>query len=729
MNSTALGSVTSVIGRIPILDVEPAVDCGRRTARAVAGETFQVSATIFREGHGIINAAAVLRDPDRKTGPLVYMSELAPGTDRWGADVTVTGEGVWRFHVEAWGDPIASWHHDAAIKIPAGQDVELMLTEGALLFERAARRIPQPPGASRPAAARTALRALAAKLRDRGLAPWDRLAAATDPQIAAILLTWPLRELVTRSRPLTVRVDRERALYGSWYEFFPRSEGVQIDPMGRRAPASGTLRTAAKRLDAIAAMGFDVVYLPPVHPIGTTFRKGRNNTMTPADGDPGSPWAIGSADGGHDALHPDLGTMDDFDAFVARTRELGMEVALDLALQASPDHPWVKEHPEWFTTRADGSIAYAENPPKKYQDIYPLNFDNDPEGIYAEVLRIVRQWMEHGVRIFRVDNPHTKPLRFWERLLGEIRDTDPDVLFLAEAFTRPAMMHTLAKIGFHQSYTYFTWRNRADELEEYMGELSGEAAAYMRPNFFTNTPDILNEYLQHGGVPAFKIRAVLAAMLSPTWGIYSGYELCENVPLRPGSEEYMDSEKYQYRPRDWEAAARDGIGIADYITELNRIRRAHPALHRLRNLRFHGVDQPGLICFSKRVDNVPGGPRDDTVLVVANLDPYQTREATVWLDLPALGVDREFIVTDELTGESYRWGHANYVRLDPATRPAHVFSVTPCAVIPHEPVRPRRSCRDRTPRGDNRLFRRGPAPRPGVVQARGVLRGARPGFP
>ena len=438
------------------------------------------------------------------------------------------------------------------------------------------------------------------RLRDRGLTPWDRLAATEDPQITAILATWPLRELVTRSRPLTVQVDRERALYGSWYEFFPRSEGVQIDPMGRRAPVSGTLRTAAKRLDAIAAMGFDVVYLPPVHPIGTTFRKGRNNTLNPVEGDPGSPWAIGSPDGGHDALHPDLGTMDDFDTFVSRTRELGMEVALDLALQASPDHPWVKEHPAWFTRRADGSIAYAENPPKKYQDIYPLNFDNDPAGIYAEVLRIVRKWMDHGVRIFRVDNPHTKPLRFWEWLFAQIRSTDPDVLFLAEAFTRPAMMHTLAKIGFHQSYTYFTWRNGVWELTEYMRELSGEAAAYMRPNFFTNTPDILNEYLQHGGVPAFKIRAVLAAMLSPTWGIYSGYELCENVPLRPGSEEYLDSEKYQYRARDWEAAARDGYGIADYITELNRIRRAHPALHRLRNLRFHGVDQPELMCFSKR---------------------------------------------------------------------------------------------------------------------------------
>jgi starch synthase (maltosyl-transferring) len=665
-----------VIGRIPILDVEPAVDCGRRPAKAAAGETFEVSATVFREGHGIISAGVVLRDPQRKASPPVRMRELAPGTDRWGADVTVTSAGLWRFHVEAWADPIATWHHDAAIKIPAGQDVELMLTEGALLFERTARKIPQPPGAARPAAARTALRALVARLRDRGLTPWDRLAAAEDPEIAAILSSWPLRELVTRSRPLTLQVDRERALYGSWYEFFPRSEGVQVDPMGHRAPASGTLRSAAKRLEPIAAMGFDVVYLPPVHPIGTTFRKGRNNTLTPADGDPGSPWAIGSPDGGHDTIHPDLGTFDDFDAFVARAREVGLEIALDLALQASPDHPWVKAHPQWFTTRADGSIAYAENPPKKYQDIYPLNFDNDAPGIYAEMLRIVRLWMSHGVRIFRVDNPHTKPLRFWEWLLAQVHATDPDVLFLAEAFTRPAMMRTLGKIGFHQSYTYFTWRNTAAELTEYMRELIGTTAAYMRPNFFTNTQDILTEYLQHGGVPAFKIRAVLASMLSPTWGIYSGFELCENVPLRPGSEEYMDSEKYQYRPRDWEAAARDGVGIVDYITELNRIRRAHPALHRLRNLRFHPVDQPELMCFSKRATTA-GRPGADTVLVVVNLDPHQTREATVWLDLPALGVDREFTVTDELTGESYQWGNANYVRLDPAVRPAHIFTVTP----------------------------------------------------
>jgi len=678
MKRLAIGSVTRVIGRIPILDVQPAVDCGSRPAKAVTGETFEVTATVFRDGHGLIGVGVVLRDPERHSNPPLRMSELAPGMDRYGADVTVTGEGLWRFHVEAWSDPIASWHHNAAIKIPAGQDVELMLTEGALLFERAARRIPQPPGASRPAAARAALRALVARMRNRQLTPWERFAGSEDPLIAAILAQWPLRELVTRSRSLTVQVDRERALYGSWYEFFPRSEGAQVDPTGHLPPVSGTLRTAAKRLDAIAAMGFDVVYLPPVHPIGSTFRKGRNNTLTPADGDPGSPWAIGSPDGGHDAIHPDLGTFEDFDAFVTRTRELGMEVALDLALQASPDHPWVKEHPEWFTTRADGSIAYAENPPKKYQDIYPLNFDNDPEGIYAEVLRVVRLWMDHGVRIFRVDNPHTKPVRFWERLLTEIRVSDPDVLFLAEAFTRPAMMRTLAKVGFHQSYTYFTWRNDVAELTDYALELSGETAPYMRPNFFTNTPDILHAYLQHGGLAAFKIRAVLAALLSPAWGIYSGYELGENVPVRPGSEEYLDSEKYQYRPRDWEGAARYGYGIADFITELNRIRRAHPALHRLRNLRFHVVDQPELMCFSKRASSIPPSPEgDDTVLVVVNLDPRRAREATVWLDLPALGVDREFVVTDELTGESYLWGRANYIRLDPATRPAHIFTVTP----------------------------------------------------
>jgi len=668
-----------VIGRIPILDVQPVVECGRRPVKAVTGESFEVSATVFREGHEMLGAEVVLHDPAGRGGPRIRMRELAPGTDRYGAEVTVTSAGSWQFHVEAWGDPFAHWYHDAGIKIPRGQDVELMLAEGALLFDRAARRVAEP--------GRDVFAAVAARLRDRTIAPADRFAAATAARIVSAVVANPLREHVTRSRRFPVTVVRERALYGAWYEFFPRSEGVQFDPMGRREPISGTLAAAARRLDAIATMGFDVVYLPPIHPIGFTGRKGRNNTLEARPGDPGSPWAIGAAEGGHDAVHPDLGTLADFDAFVARTRELGMEVALDLALQTSPDHPWVKEHPEWFTTRADGSIAYAENPPKKYQDIYPVNFDNDPEGSYAEVVRVVRHWMDHGVRIFRVDNPHTKPMRLWERLLADVAATDPDVLFLAEAFTRPAAMHTLAKVGFHQSYTYFTWRVAAAELEEYMQELSGPAAAYMRPNLFTNTPDILHAYLQHGGPAAFKIRAVLAAMLSPTWGIYSGYELCENVPLRPGSEEYLDSEKYQYKPRDWDAAERSGNSLAPFITQLNLIRRAHPALHRLRNLRFHHADQPEFICFSKRLTkaetgqnagSTAAGGEADTVLVVVNTDPHQAREATVWLDLHALGSDAgaELVVTDELTGESYRWGRANYVRLDPAGTPAHIFTVT-----------------------------------------------------
>jgi starch synthase (maltosyl-transferring) len=715
-----------VIGRIPILDVQPVL-AGGRPAKAVPGEIFEVSATVFREGHESLAAGVVLYQPDGQRQPLVPMSEVAPGTDRYAAELTAGCAGRWRFAVEAWGDPIAHWRHDAGIKVPRGLDVALMMAEGALLFERAARAVrPAAPetgalprtgtaasadaisragatsrtgatpgagaiprtgtatgagarwGASARAAqaaraARSRLLAVAAKLRDPAIPAWDRMDAAEDPEILAILAEHPPRELLTRSARYPLVVHRQRALYGAWYEFFPRSEGVREDPMGRREPASGTLRSAACRLEAIAAMGFDVVYLPPIHPIGITNRKGRNNALVAAPGDPGSPWAIGSADGGHDAIHPDLGTFADFDAFVRQAGNYGLEVALDLALQTSPDHPWVSEHPDWFTTRADGQIAYAENPPKKYQDIFPLNFDRDPEGIYAEVLRIVRLWMSHGVRLFRVDNPHTKPLPFWERLLADIDRTDPDVIFLAEAFTRPAMMRTLAQIGFHQSYTYFTWRNTAAEITDYLRELAGPMAAYMRPNFFANTPDILHEYLQYGGPPAFRVRAVLAALLAPSWGIYSGYELCENTPVRPGSEEYLDSEKFQYRPRDWAKAQQPRTGIAPFITRLNTIRKAHPATHWLRNLRFHHVDQPELICFSKRSE------RDaDTVLAVVNLDPHQPREATVWLDLPALGMDArsQFVVTDELSGKSYQWGQANYVRLDPASAPAHIFTVT-----------------------------------------------------
>ena len=663
-----------MIGRIPLLDIRPLIDCGRRPAKAVVGETFEVSATVFREGHDAVSANVVLRDPAGRSGPWTPLRELAPGTDRWGAEITPTAPGRWSYTVEAWSDPLATWRHHARIKIPAGIDTDLVLEEGARLHERAATGVPKSDG-------REAVLGAVDGLRDERRPVADRLAAALAPDVTAALDRHPLRELVTSSRPMPLQVERERALFGSWYELFPRSEGAKVAE-GRR-PVSGTLRTAAERLPAIAAAGFDVVYLPPVHPIGTAFRKGPNNTLSAGPFDVGSPWAIGSPDGGHDAIHPDLGTLDDFDHFVARAHELRMEVALDFALQCSPDHPWVTAHPEWFHRRADGTIAYAENPPKKYQDIYPIAFDADFPGLVRETERLLRFWMSHGVRIFRVDNPHTKPVAFWEKVIGDINRTDPDVIFLAEAFTRPAMMNTLGMIGFQQSYTYFTWRNGKQELTDYLTELAGDAAAWMRPNFFVNTPDILHAYLQDGGRPAFAVRAVLAATLSPTWGVYAGYELCENTPLRAGSEEYLDSEKYQLRPRDWADAERTGTSLTPLITRLNRLRRRHPALRRLRNLRFHHADNDSVIAYSKRTG-------DSCVLTVVNLDPHHTQEATVSLNMPELGLDwhESVPVRDELTGETYHWGRDNYVRLEPGREmaPAHVLSLRPSSPIGGSPT-------------------------------------------
>ncbi|MFF8481478.1 alpha-1,4-glucan--maltose-1-phosphate maltosyltransferase [Streptomyces antibioticus] len=645
-------SATPVIGRIPVREVRPAVEGGRRPAKAVAGETFHVTATVFREGHDAVAANVVLRGPKGRRGPWTPMRELAPGTDRWGTDITPDAPGRWTYTVEAWSDPVTTWRRHATVKIPAGIDVGSVLEEGAELYERAA------AGAPRGRARTTVLKA-ARTLGDDSLPVATRLAAVLTPEVDAVLARHPLRELITASAPMPLLVERERALYGAWYEFFPRSEGTPETP-------HGTFRTAARRLPAIAAMGFDVVYLPPIHPIGTTHRKGRNNTLDATPDDVGVPWAIGSPEGGHDAVHPALGTLEDFAWFVQEAARHGLEIALDFALQCSPDHPWVDKHPEWFHHRPDGSIAYAENPPKKYQDIYPVAFDTDLEGITAETVRVLRHWMSHGVRIFRVDNPHTKPVLFWERVIGEINRTDPDVIFLAEAFTRPAMMRTLAQIGFQQSYTYFTWRTTKQELTQYLSELSGESASYMRPNLFANTPDILHASLQDGGRPAFALRAVLAATLSPTWGIYSGYELAENTPLRPGSEEYLDSEKYQLKPRDWHTPDT----LAPLITRLNDIRRAHPALHRLRNLRFHGTDNEQVLAYSKR-------DGDDTVIVVVNLDPHHTQETTVSLDMPQLGLEHgaSLSVHDELTGATYTWGSSNYVRLEPGSAPAHVFHV------------------------------------------------------
>ncbi|WP_369777813.1 maltotransferase domain-containing protein [Streptomyces sp. R33] len=650
-----------MIGRIPVLDVRPAVDCGARPAKAVVDEVFEISATVFREGHDAVAAHVVLRDPSGRLRPPVPMRELAPGTDRWGARVSAEVEGRWTYTVEAWSDPVATWQAHAAIKIPAGIDTGLTLLEGAELYERAGSRIPKKDG-------REHVLAAAEAMRDEDRAVSLRYSAALAPPVQAALARRPYRELVSASKALPLVVERKRALFGSWYEMFPRSEGAVVEP--GEQPVSGTFRSAADRLPAIAAMGFDVVYLPPIHPIGSTYRKGPNNTLSAGSWDPGVPWAIGSTEGGHDAVHPELGTIEDFDAFVARARELRMEIALDFALQCSPDHPWVEKHPEWFRHRADGTIAYAENPPKKYQDIYPIHFDTDMAGIVEETVRILRYWMDHGVRIFRVDNPHTKPVVFWQKVIADINKSDPDVIFLAEAFTRPAMMRALAAIGFQQSYTYFTWRNTKAELTEYLTELADtRSAAVMRPNFFVNTPDILHEYLQHGGRPAFEVRAVLAATLSPTWGVYAGYELCENTPVREGSEEYLNSEKYEFRPRDWAAADREGRTIAPLITALNRMRRRNPALQQLRDIHFHTTDNDQVIAYSKHAGA-------NSVLVVVNLDPHHTQEATVSLDMPVLGLDwhGSLAVRDELTGETYHWGRANYVRLEPGRTPAHVLA-------------------------------------------------------
>ncbi|MFL6151045.1 MAG: alpha-1,4-glucan--maltose-1-phosphate maltosyltransferase [Ornithinibacter sp.] len=661
-----------MIGRIPVLDVSPSVDAGRWPARAVVGEAVPVRATVFREGHDAVAATVVVTDPAGKEHSRSRMTLLEPGLDRWGADVVVDQEGCWTFRVEGWSDPYGTWEHDAVLKVAADVDTELMLTEGALLLERAAGT----PGRGAEEAA--VLRDAVTGLRDAGRPPQARLAAGTSAAVHAALAADPVREMVSPSEEHAILVQRELALYGSWYEFFPRSEGARYDA-ATDTWISGTLRTAAERLDAIAAMGFDVAYLTPIHPIGSSNRKGRNNTLDPRPGDPGSPYAIGSEDGGHDAIEPSLGTFEDFDAFVARARELGLEVALDLALQCSPDHPWVKTHPEWFTTRADGTIAYAENPPKKYQDIYPVNFDNDPDGIYAEVLRVVLLWVEHGVTLFRVDNPHTKPVQFWEWLLGQVRKTDPDVIFLSEAFTKPVMMRGLGTVGFHQSYTYFTWRNAKWELEEYLNELAHVTAPVLRPNFFVNTPDILHAYLQYGGPAAFKIRAAIAATGSPSWGVYAGFELFEHVAVKPGSEEYLDSEKFQIRIRDWDTAEAEGRTLSPYITRLNQIRRQHPALQQLRNLTIHSSEDDSILVFSKSAPAHDGAAdgAEDTVIVVVNVDPHSTRETTVHINMPALGMEwfDQFSVHDEVTGETWTWGERNYVRLDPYYEPAHILTV------------------------------------------------------
>ena len=653
-----------------MIDVQPALEGGAWPVISVVDEEFVVTATVFREGHDAVNASVVLTDP-AGAAHVLPMRCTNPGLMTWEATVAADRVGRWTYRVEGWSDPYGTWEHDAPIKVRAGVDVEVMLEEGARLMERAR------DGVRRPESGAALLSAAAGRLRDAALTAEERLSAGLDQGVRAELLARPLRDMVSPSPDYPWLVERERALYGAWYEFFPRSEGCRYDP-ATKTWTTGTLRTAAERLPAIAGMGFDVIYLTPVHPIGTINRKGPNNTLDAGPDDPGSPYAIGSKDGGHDAIEPTLGTFADFDHFVAQARANGLEVALDIALQCAPDHPWVTEHPEWFTTRADGTIAYAENPPKKYQDIYPLNFDNDPAGIYAEVRRVIQVWIDHGVTIFRVDNPHTKPVEFWQWLIDDVAAAHPEVIWLAEAFTKPPMMKTLAKVGFQQSYTYYAWRNQRWELEEYCRELAGEAASYMRPSFWPTTHDILTPYMQYGGPTAWKLRAALAATLVPTYGIYAGYELIESVP-RPGVEEQIDNEKYEFKDRRWRDYEPGGpkagqLWMADYLRTINEIRHEHPALHWLRNLRFHGADDENVIAFSKR--RVQGG-RDDTILVVANLDPHTTRETWLRLDMPALGLDWGvgFVAKDLITGSSWQWGQDAFVRLGRDTEPVHIVSV------------------------------------------------------
>lgn len=655
-------------GRIPLGQERPrAIDHAFRPS-AFSGEAVPFTATAFREGHDLIGVHVRLFSPSGHES-LHRLTALHDGFDRWSVLISPLEQGVWTFRFESFADDFATWEHAADLKIAAGVDAALMRTMGADLCARGAKE------KDRPAAERRALKTSAEALRDTAVSDEQSLTIVRDPRLAAIFAARPLASLTTVGPTRELLVERERAGVGAWYEFFPRSEGATRRKDG--TIKSGTFRSATKRLPAVAAMGFDVLYLPPIHPIGELNRKGPNNTLTTVPGDPGSPWAIGSSAGGHDAVHPDLGTLADFRAFVRAAAAQGLEVALDFALQAAPDHPWVTEHPEWFTTLPDGSIAYAENPPKKYQDIYPINFDNDPDGIRAEVLRIVLLWVGQGVKIFRVDNPHTKPLQFWEWLIATVNAAHPDVVFLAEAFTRPAPLLGLAQAGFQQSYSYFTWRNTKPELEEFLTWISGETADIMRPNLFVNTPDILTEYLQYGGRPAYKIRAAIAATAGASYGVYAGYELYENV-ARAGAEENIDNEKFEYKVRDWAASEAAGDSLAPYLTRLNHVRRAHPALRQLRGLRVHYSDDDAILVYSKHLPGaLSADGRSDTIIVVANVDPHSVRQTTVHLDPTAWGgePDGEFVVEDLLTGATWTWSDHNFVRLDAFSEPVHILHV------------------------------------------------------
>lgn len=674
-------------GRINVMDITPAEERGIFPARVELGEPFEMTAQVFVEGRTKVGATAIVRNPRGKETMRRAMTCVNPGLDRWTVMVKC-GEhsdlkpwedgyaavkrqlGEWTVTIEGWEDAYVSWLHDARIKVRVMDDVDNALNSGAELLARWA----ETPDTGLTARDRKTLEKAAETMADQTLSAEDRLAAGDNPTIAALHETHPLRDGISPSQPQRFKVERPKSSFAAWYQFFPRSEGATIDPNTGKI-IQGTLKTSMAGLERAAAEGFDIVYLPPVFPIGVTNRKGRNNTLVAGPDDPGSPFGIGSELGGHDTVDPLLGTMDDFKALCQRAHELGLEIALDFALQCSPDHPWVKAHPNWFRHKPDGSIAFAENPPKKYQDIYPIDFNADMPGIEKEVERIMNLWIEAGVTIFRIDNPHTKPVRFWQDVIAAVTKKHPEILFLAEAFTRPGMMRALSYVGFTQSHCYFPWRNTKDELEEYLPITNGDDGYYQHNTFWPTTPDILTAYVRDNGVAGHCVRAVLAAMGSPSWGIYNGYELIENKQ-RPGFEEQIDNEKYEVKVRDWSKAKQ--YGVAEMLTALNKIRRAHPAALSYHNLTVLPTSDQNILAFARHTPaELTGTGQADTLIVVVNLDGHNAHQSMIHLELGELGLptDRPLNVRDELTGREFQWGWDNYVSLAPWADVAHILSV------------------------------------------------------
>ena len=674
-------------GRINVMDITPAEERGIFPARVELGEPFEMTAQVFIEGRTKVGATAIVRNPRGKETMRRAMTCVNPGLDRWTVMVKC-GEhsdlkpwedgyaavkrqlGEWTVTIEGWEDAYVSWLHDARIKVRVMDDVDNALNSGAELLARWA----ETPDTGLTARDRKTLEKAAETMADQTLSAEDRLAAGDNPTIAALHETHPLRDGISPSQPQRFKAERPKSSFAAWYQFFPRSEGATIDPNTGKI-IQGTLKTSMAGLERAAAEGFDIVYLPPVFPIGVTNRKGRNNTLVAGPDDPGSPFGIGSELGGHDTVDPLLGTMDDFKALCQRAHELGLEIALDFALQCSPDHPWVKAHPNWFRHKPDGSIAFAENPPKKYQDIYPIDFNADMPGIEKEVERIMNLWIEAGVTIFRIDNPHTKPVRFWQDVIAAVTKKHPEILFLAEAFTRPGMMRALSYVGFTQSHCYFPWRNTKDELEEYLPVTNGDDGYYQHNTFWPTTPDILTAYVRDNGVAGHCVRAVLAAMGSPSWGIYNGYELIENKQ-RPGFEEQIDNEKYEVKVRDWSKAKQ--YGVAEMLTALNKIRRAHPAALSYHNLTVLPTSDPNILAFARHTPaELTGTGKADTMIVIVNLDGHNAHQSIVHIELGDFGfaTDKPLKVHDELTGRDFEWGYDNYVSLAPWADVAHVLTV------------------------------------------------------